>query len=95
MGTYKLSREALADLARIYEHGLVQHGEQQADRYVATLFERFEQLVAHPLSYPAADDVREGYRRSVCGSDTIFYRLSGDDIEVMAIIGRQDFDSWV
>lgn len=95
MGVYRLSNEARADLARVYHHGLERFGEAQADRYYERLVQRFEELVAHPLAYPTVDDIRDGYRRSVCGADTIFYRLSGDDVEIMAIIGRQDLDSWL
>lgn len=34
---------------------------------------------------------RQGYRYCVCGVDTIFYKISPDEIEIMAIIGRQNF----
>jgi toxin ParE1/3/4 len=45
--------------------------------------------------YPAADEIREGYRRSVCGVDTIYYRVVDDAVEIMAIIGRQDTVDWL
>jgi toxin ParE1/3/4 len=45
--------------------------------------------------YPAVDDIREGYRRSVCGVDSIYYRIEGETVEIMAIIGRQDVEEWL
>ena len=95
MGSYRLSPEAEADLYRIWLYGLEQWGVDAADRYYAAFFERFEEIAANPLRYPAVDDIREGYRRSVCGKDSIFYRLDGDMVEVMAIIGHQDLDEWL
>jgi len=94
MGSYKLSDEAEADLIRIHQWGVRQHGEEQADRYFAAFFDHFEQLAEQPLLY-SMTDIREGYRRSVCGSDSVYYRINGGVVEVMAIIGRQDTEQWL
>jgi len=90
MGSYKLSEDAKADLIRIHQHGVREFGEEQADKYFAALFDRFEQIAQQPLLYPAVDFIREGYRRSVCGVDSIYYRIKGDTVEIMNILGRQD-----
>ena len=95
MGIYRLTEDAKSDLKRIYARGLREYGEEQADIYFNDFFGRFEQLVAQPLSYPAVDDIRSGYRRSVCGTDSIYYRVQGDTEEIMAIIGQQDLDQWL
>lgn len=95
MGTYKLSDEAEADLIRIHQHGVRHYGEQKADQYFYAFFERFEKLAKNPHFYPAVDHIREDYRRSVCGVDNIYYRIEGDKIEIMAIIGRQNTDEWL
>ena len=58
-------------------------------------FRHFVQLAAQPYLYPAVDGIREGYRRSVCGRDSVYYRVEADTIEIMAIIGRQDLDEWL
>ena len=92
---YRLSKEAEADLIRIHQWGVRTHGEAQADAYYYRLFERFEQLAEHPLLYAAVDGIRKGYRRSVCGADSIYYRIKGETIEIMAILGRQDADEWL
>lgn len=95
MGSYKLSEDAKADLIRIHQHGIRRYGEAQGDKYYYALFDRFEQLAAEPLLYQAVDEFRKGYRRSVCGVDSIYYRVDGDTVEIMAIIGQQDADRWL
>jgi toxin ParE1/3/4 len=95
MGTYRLTENAKEDLRRIYRRGLREYGEAQADEYYNALFDRFEQIAEQPFLYPAVDDIREGYRRSVCGVDSIYYRIEGETVEIMAIIGRQDVEEWL
>ena len=42
--------------------------------------------------YQAVDDIREGYRRSVCGVDSIYFRIFDGTVEVMRILGQQDVE---
>ena len=93
MGNYKLSPDAETDLYRIWVRGVQVHGEAQADKYYAAFFERFDQIAKQPHSYPSVDFIRKGYRRSVCGVDSIYYRIKGNTVEVMRILGRQDVDT--
>ena len=95
MGTYRLTEDAKDDLIRIYRRGLREFGEVQADAYFNAFFERFELLADQPLAYAAVEDIRVGYRRSVCGVDSIYYRVQGEIVEIMAIIGQQDLDDWL
>jgi len=95
MGNYKLSEDAKTDLIRIHQRGVREHGQTQADKYFAAFFDRFEQLADQPYLYQAVDDIREGYRRSVCGVDSIYYRMDGETVEIMAIIGQQDLGEWL
>ena len=95
MANYRISEDAKADLRRIYRRGVREYGEAPADKYYAAFFNRFEEIAAQPYLYQAVDDVREGYRRSVCGTDSIYYRVDGDTVEVMAILGQQDVDEWI
>ena len=94
MPSYKLSETAEADLVRIYQWGFQRYGEAQADQYLTAFFDHFEQLAEHPLSYPVTE-IRDGYRRSVCGSDSVFYRIRDGIVEIMAIVGAQDADQWL
>ncbi|MCU7880329.1 MAG: type II toxin-antitoxin system RelE/ParE family toxin [Candidatus Thiodiazotropha sp. (ex Lucinoma aequizonata)] len=95
MGNYRLAENAKKDLKRIYRHGLQEHGEAQADKYYNAFFDRFELLAEEPLLYPAVDDIRAGYRRCVCGVDSIYYQIDGKTVEIMAVIGQQDIGEWL
>lgn len=93
MAAYKLAQAAKGDLQRIYAYGFEQWGEAAADSYYNALFDCFEEIAERPYSYPAVEHIRKGYRRSVCGVDSIYYRVADDGtVEIMAILGNQDVD---
>ena len=95
MGNYRLTNKAVDDLTRIHQWGTRTHGEGQADQYLAAFFARFDELAEQPFLYPAVDDILEGYRRSVCGTDSIYYRIEDDTVVITAIIGQQDTKEWL
>jgi toxin ParE1/3/4 len=72
-----------------------EYGDALADQYYDAFFDRFEELAEQPYLYQAVDEIREGYRRSVCGVDSTYYRVKGDTVEIMAILGQQDLDDWI
>ena len=80
------------DLARIYWRGVSDFGEVQAERYYETLIQRFADIAEAPYKYPSVEHIRESYRRSVCGTDNIYYRADGKLVEIIRILGRQDVD---
>jgi len=88
MTSYRFSKEAKQDLKNIYKQGVVQYGEIQADIYFEALLTRFSQISDQPYLYPAVEHIREGYRRSVYGRNSIYYRVS-EGVEIMRIIGQQ------
>lgn len=90
MANYKLSIAAKNDLVRIYRYGLNQFGEAVADKYYNELFDHFEQIAEQPFSYASVQELKEGYRRSVCGVESIFYKVDKEGVEIMRILGRQD-----
>ena len=89
MANYNISPSAKADLERIWLYGLEFWGVEAADNYYAAFFVHFGRIAEHPLLYPNSD-IRKGYRRSMCGSDTVYYRIDGETVEIMTIIGRQN-----
>ncbi|MCB1466199.1 MAG: type II toxin-antitoxin system RelE/ParE family toxin [Rhizobiaceae bacterium] len=93
MAEYKLNDAAKQDLARIYRRGLERHGEAQADRYYYAFFRRFDQIAEQPFLYQAVEHIKSGYRRSVCGQESIYYRVVDGVPEIMRILGRQDLSS--
>jgi len=93
MVRYRLSNEAKEDLIRIHHYGIEKFGVTQADKYFDSFFEYFDIITQRPFSFESVDYIKTGYRRCVCGSDSIFYRLNNGVVEIMAIVGRQDLNS--
>ena len=90
MAKYLLSKEAKNDLIRIHRYGVIKFGEVQADLYFDAFFNHFDMIAERPYSYESVDHIKEGYRRCVCGSDSIYFRVNDQHVEIMAIVGRQD-----
>jgi toxin ParE1/3/4 len=92
MANYKLSRVAKDDLIRIHRYGVQKFGLSQADSYFETFFEYFDIIAQHPFSFESVDYIKKGYRRCVCGSDSIYYRVTHATVEIMTIVGQQDLN---
>lgn len=92
MAKYRLSHTAKEDLIRIHHFGIEKFEVTQADKYFNTFFEYFEIIEQRPFSFESVDFIKKGYRRCLCGSDSIYYRINENQLEIMTIIGRQDFD---
>jgi len=90
MSNYKLSITAKEDLIRIHHYGVEKFGIRQADKYFNEFFEYFEKISNNPFAFESVDHIRNGYRRCPCGSDTIYFKLSNNAVEIMAIVGKQD-----
>ena len=90
---YRLSENAKNDLIRIHQFGVYKFGEAQADKYFFAFFEQFKVIQNNPYLFPNVDYIKNGYRRSICGVDSIYYRINDKVVEIMAIIGRQDIRS--
>jgi toxin ParE1/3/4 len=90
MAEYRLSNAAKEDLIRIHHFGVREFGLSQADKYFNTFFEYFEIIAERPFAFESVDYIKEGYRRCPCGSDTIYFRINDNMVEIMAIVGMQD-----
>ncbi|MGP1992930.1 type II toxin-antitoxin system RelE/ParE family toxin [Zobellia laminariae] len=90
MAKYRLSNEAKNDLIRIHRYGVEKFGMEQADKYFETFFEYFDIIAKSPYSFESVEHIRTGYRRCVYGSDSIYYKINNDIIDIMAIVGKQD-----
>jgi toxin ParE1/3/4 len=92
MVKYILSESAKADLIRIHHYGTQRFGEKQADKYFNEFFDCFESITKTPFAFESVNYIREGYRKCTCGVDTVFFSISNNTIQVMAIIGKQDIE---
>jgi len=90
---YRLSNEAKENLIRIHRYGVEKFGMVQADKYFDSFFEYFDIIAQRPFSFESVDYIKKGYRRCVCGSDSIYYKIKDDVVEIMAIVGKQDLNN--
>ena len=93
MAGYELTYAADQDFENIVEFGLDTFGVDQALRYQKGMMQRFAKLAEQPKLYPAVDHIRAGYRRSVYGSHSIYYRIESHGIVIVRILGQQDLTS--
>lgn len=93
MASYLISSSAEQDLIRIHQYGIRIFGELQADKFFDALFSQFEIIAERPFAFESVDYIKPGYRRCVCGVDSIFYRIGNEVAEIMAIIEKQDLEN--
>jgi toxin ParE1/3/4 len=79
----------------LYVRGFNEFGEVQADAYIDKLFAQFDEIALHPYAFQSVDALRVGYRRCVCGVDSIYYRIVDEQVDIMRILGRQDALSYL
>ena len=89
MASYKTTPRAKEHLRQMWLYGSDNWGEAAANDYIATFVTHFEHLVAYPKAYPVFEDDPE-FRRSVHRDKNVFYSISGEDVEISAILGQQD-----
>lgn len=92
MAKYKLSNTAKEDLIGIHQYRVKAFRPNQADKYFHDFFVAFEKIAERPFSFESVEFIKTGYRRCVSGSDSIYYRLIDNTVEIMTIIGRQDLE---
>ncbi len=92
MSKYQLSNEAKNDLIRIHHYGVKKFGMTQADKYFDSFFEYFEIISERPFSFESVNNIKKGYRRCVCGVDSIYFKVNENKVEIMAIVGRQNLN---
>ncbi|MCA0133927.1 type II toxin-antitoxin system RelE/ParE family toxin [Winogradskyella alexanderae] len=92
MAKYKLTNEAKNDLIRIHQYGVKKFGMTQADKYFESFFEYFDIIAERPFSFESVDYIQKGYRRCVCGVDSIYYKINENIVEIITIVGRQDLN---
>ena len=90
MPNYKINNLAKEDLIRIHKFGVEKFGMIQADKYFDSFFENFEIIAKNPFYFESVDCVKTGYRRCISATDSIYYKVNNNIVEIMAIIGRQD-----
>ena len=62
------------------------------DKYFESFFEYFDIIAKRPFSFESVDYIKKGYRRCVCGVDSIYYKVNEAIVEIVTIVGRQDLN---
>jgi toxin ParE1/3/4 len=86
MSNWRISQRARRDLAEIWRYSYSQWGLQQADRYVARLYEAFSKLVANPSLGRAVPAARKATSKYRCGSHLIFHRWPRKQLHIIRIL---------
>ena len=90
MYEFRITQAAKEDLIEIAQYGDENFGVAKSDRYRDQLKQRFFILAEQPLLYPSVNHITRGYRRSVCGVHSIYYRIENNTVEIVRVLGRQD-----
>jgi len=70
--------------------GVLTFGLTAADRYYDCLIERFEEIAEHPRMYQAVNAIRPGYRRSVYGVHSVYYRETPEGVTIVRVLRGQN-----
>jgi len=88
-----LSPKAKLDLSDIWDYTLAEWGIDQAEKYVRELWAMIQNQASDHSTSVDICDVRNGYRKIRSGSHVIFFKLTGDGIDVVRILHqRMDFE---
>ena len=88
-----LSPRAKLDLGEIWDYTLSQWGVEQAEKYVRELWSVMKQAADDPTTSIDIGDVRRGYRKFRTSSHVVFFKVTGDGIDVVRILHqRMDFE---
>ena len=96
MNSYVLARAAESDLDSIWEH-IAQDSVAAADRWIGSLFDAFESLVANPgMGHKREDLTPLPVLFWPVGSYLILYRRQSDSIEIVAVTqGARDIPAFL
>jgi toxin ParE1/3/4 len=95
-GRYVLSPRAQSDLNQIWNYTEGRWGIDQAEKYIRQLWRHIETIAAQPTSGRDCPEVRAGYHKYRAGSHFLFYRVTGDGVDVVRILHeRMDFERYL
>ena len=88
----ELSDEAYDDLINIQNYTYDQHGESKWYEYGTDLDKGMTQLLEHPFSGHARDDIPRGYQASTVREHVMIYRVEDKTIYLVRILhGKMNF----
>lgn len=89
MAAYKVSEEAKADIAEMYEYGIETFGLQQAQDYFMQLHDLFEKLAQNDSLGREASEYKPYLKRYNFKSHSIFYMAMDTHVFIVRILGQK------
>ena len=88
MPKYRLTNQAVADLAGIWNYTADEWSESKADAYYDMLIDTFDKIAAHPVWFGKNyDEIRQGLLGCKSRRRIIFYMLDSEgDVVVIRIL---------
>jgi len=86
MAELRLTPAAVQDLENIWRYTAQRWSISQAERYIDRLSTCFEALAQAPLSAPACDHIRPGYRRQSIESHMVYFLVREDVVTVVRVL---------
>jgi toxin ParE1/3/4 len=86
MAEFRLSPAAERDLEGIWKYTRDEWGFNQAERYLDMLTTTCQALAHSPISAPACEHIRKGYRRRGVGRHMIYFRITTYGIAVIRVL---------
>lgn len=88
---YRISKEALVDLEKVWLHTFENWSAAQADRYFNLIMDKIECIAQTPELGKDCSDIREGYFRLRVKSHFIFYKINlpEAEVEIIRILHQQ------
>jgi toxin ParE1/3/4 len=83
---YELRRKAEADMEKIGDYTLKEHGDAQLVTYLGLLNNAFRNLAADSTLGKKADDIRKGYFRLHVGHHMIYFKRKKTGVEIVRVL---------
>ena len=92
---HRLSKNASADVRRLYRHNVLNFGIAHADRYLARLDAAFAGIAEFPNAYPARPEIADARIRPF-EAHHIVYRVRTNEVVILRVLhGRQDLAKYL
>lgn len=86
MAEYRVTPAAERDLEAIWIYSVQRWGVEQANRYTDIMTTAFAELAQSPLTAPACDHIRPGYRRRSVERHMIYFRITTYGIAIIRVL---------
>ncbi len=92
----RISKLALRDVEEVFDYTVERWGKEQAETYVAAIWESFEKIQKTPHRWRLRDDVYPQCRICFSGRHAVLYRIQGKRVEIGRVLhAAMDFSRHV